>query len=213
MLAEIGWLALGLLLLALGADSTLKGAAGFALQIGMRPLRVGVAALLLGAALPELAFGIRAAEAGAPELAFAMLLGRCVVNLALVLGLLHLLVEMPQPGRATRLASGSVALVLSLPLLGSAWFAGFRGLGAIALGLVLGSSLFNLLFLAGLLAATEVLPVPEGALGLELPALLATSGLALALLSTERLPARAKGAVLLLAYLGVLGTLVWRASA
>jgi len=298
MLATLGWLALGLLLLALGADSAQKGGSGFALALGIKPVRVGAALLLLGSALPELAFGWRAAAEGTPELAYSVLASRALINLGVLLGALHLLVPLPKAGRLGAIAAGTVvlaaggfwwqsrngvisriegiaalavlaallgfvlaraprapagvqrdlealaatrseywrsglrvaigiaalgygatwlnessgalagtgaagvalaALLLSLPVFGASWFAGWRGFPAVALGLLLGATLADLLLVAGLLAFTEVLPVPEAALRLQVPTLAGLSLLALAACAWDAPSARVKGAMLLLA--------------
>ena len=309
MLAQVGWLAFGLLLLTLGADSLQKGGAGLALGLGARAVRVGAGVLILGSALPELAFGLHAARQGAPELAWSVLLARATLNLGLLLGVLHLAVAVPAGTRVAAVSSGAVllavllfawqsrngvisrveggaallvllavlalallrapsvpatvqsdlealaatrsehwrsllriavgvaavaygarhlfeasmalagggaaaivlpALAMSLPLLASAWFAGWRGFPAVALGLVLGSTLGGLLLVSGVLAFSSVLPVPEAALKLPLPLLLVLAALALAACAWSRPAPRLKGVLLLVAGLaavaGTLGT-------
>ena len=309
MLAEVGRLALGLLLLTLGSDSLLKGASGVSLRFGLQPVRVGVFALLLGSALPELAYGLRAGVEGTPELAYAVLLERCLINLGLLLGALHLMVTLPRASRVGALAAGAAllaallfwwqsrngvisrieglaslsllalllafgaarstqatapvrrdleavaatrsehwrsalrvaigiaalvfgaryvfeaaqglagvapwatllpALVLSLPLLGSAWFAAWRGFPHVALGLVLGSTVSNLLLAVGIVAFTQVLPVPEGMARLGLVLLVALSVLALGACAVDRPGPRAKGALLALAGAATIAALIAR---
>ncbi|HVQ25368.1 MAG TPA: hypothetical protein VMV01_09320 [Planctomycetota bacterium] len=308
-LAEVGRLALGLLLLTLGADSLLKGASGLSLRLGLQPARVGVLALLLGSALPELAFGLQAGMEGAPELAYAVLLERALINLGLLLGALHLLVTLPRASRVTTLAAGAAlgaallfwwqsrngvisriegltslsllalllafgaarsvqasaplrsdlealaatrsenwrsalrvaigmaallfgarylfeasqrlssvgpwaallpALILSLPLLGSAWFAGWRGFPHAALGLLLGSTVSNLLLAAGIVSFAEVLPVPASVASFGLPLLLALSVLALGACASDRPGPPTKGVLLVLAGAGTIAILIAR---
>jgi cation:H+ antiporter len=132
---------------------------------------------------------------------------------ALIYGARYLLQSVQSLAGAGGHGATLATLALSLPLLGVAWFAAFRGLGQVALGLVLGSSLFQLLALGGVLAATQVLPVPDSALRIDLAATVLLSVLALVLLSGNGMPARAKGAVLVLAYVAALGTGIWLASA
>ena len=86
MLTGFGGYALGVLLLVLGSDSLLKGAAGLALNAGMRPARVGVVVIGFGSGLVALAIGIAAMAGGHPGVALGNVVGGNVAFVGLVLG-------------------------------------------------------------------------------------------------------------------------------
>lgn len=81
-----GYFALGLVLLALGGDSIVKGASGLAQRIGASPFVAGLLLIAFGTSLPELAVNARAAWVGAQELALGNAVGSNIVNLGLTLG-------------------------------------------------------------------------------------------------------------------------------
>ena len=82
-----GYFALGLLLLALGGDSIVKGASGLAQRIGASPFVAGLLLIAFGTSLPELAVNARAVWVGSQELALGNAVGSNIVNLGLTLGL------------------------------------------------------------------------------------------------------------------------------
>ncbi|KGM55557.1 CaCA family Na+/Ca+ antiporter [Lysobacter arseniciresistens ZS79] len=86
MLAALGFFVLGLLLLALGGDSLVKGASGLARRGGLSPFATGLVLVAFGTSLPELAVNLRAIAVGQPELALGNAIGSNVVNFGLVLG-------------------------------------------------------------------------------------------------------------------------------
>jgi cation:H+ antiporter len=86
MAAALGFFLLGLLLLALGGDSIVKGASGLARRLGLSPLAAGVVLVAFGTSLPELAVNARAAWIGGQALALGNAIGSNVVNFGLTLG-------------------------------------------------------------------------------------------------------------------------------
>lgn len=82
-----GYFALGLVLLALGGDSIVKGASGLAQRIGASPFVAGLLLIAFGTSLPELAVNARAMWVGSQELALGNAVGSNIVNLGLTLGL------------------------------------------------------------------------------------------------------------------------------
>ena len=86
MAAAFGFFLLGLLLLALGGDSIVKGASGLAQRLGLSPLAAGVVLVAFGTSLPELAVNARAAWVGSQSLALGNAVGSNVVNFGLTLG-------------------------------------------------------------------------------------------------------------------------------
>ncbi len=86
MLELVGFLALGLLLVTLGADSFLKGASGFAQGRGVGGFAAGYSLVAVGAAVPELAIATAAVASGHGALAIGTVIGSCIANLGLIIG-------------------------------------------------------------------------------------------------------------------------------
>jgi cation:H+ antiporter len=87
MMEAWGYFALGLVLLALGGDSIVKGASGLAQRFGASPFVAGLLLIAFGTSLPELAVNARAVWVGAQELALGNAVGSNIVNLGLTLGM------------------------------------------------------------------------------------------------------------------------------
>jgi len=87
MMEAWGYFALGLVLLALGGDSIVKGASGLAQRFGVSPFVAGLLLIAFGTSLPELAVNARAVWVGAQELALGNAVGSNIVNLGLTLGM------------------------------------------------------------------------------------------------------------------------------
>ncbi len=87
MMEAWGYFALGLVLLALGGDSIVKGASGLAQRFGASPFVAGLVLIAFGTSLPELAVNARAMWVGSQELALGNAVGSNIVNLGLTLGL------------------------------------------------------------------------------------------------------------------------------
>jgi len=81
-----GYFVLGLVLLALGGDSIVKGASGLAQRLGASPFVAGLLLIAFGTSLPELAVNARAVWVGSQELALGNAVGSNIVNLGLTLG-------------------------------------------------------------------------------------------------------------------------------
>lgn len=82
-----GFFALGLVLLALGGDSIVKGASGLAQKFGASPFVAGLLLVAFGTSLPELFVNARAYAVGAQDLALGNAVGSNIVNVGLTLGL------------------------------------------------------------------------------------------------------------------------------
>lgn len=85
MATALGWFLLGLLLLALGGDSLVKGASGLARRLGWSPFVTGLVLIALATSIPELAVNYRAVFAGQSDLALGNAVGSNVVNIGLTL--------------------------------------------------------------------------------------------------------------------------------
>jgi cation:H+ antiporter len=86
MATALGFFILGLLLLALGGDSIIKGASGLAQKLGLSPFASGLLLVAFGTSLPELAVNARAVWVGSQSLALGNAIGSNVVNFGLTLG-------------------------------------------------------------------------------------------------------------------------------
>ena len=86
MAMALGFFILGLLLLALGGDSIIKGASGLAQKLGLSPFASGLLLVAFGTSLPELAVNARAVWVGSQSLALGNAIGSNVVNFGLTLG-------------------------------------------------------------------------------------------------------------------------------
>src|SRR5690606_23726379 len=111
MAATLGWFALGLLMLALGGDSTVKGVSGLAQRLGLRPFTAGVLLLAFATSLPELVVNLRAVWIGQPYLALGNAMGSTIANLGLSLGVAALVA--PLLLRARLLLLQLLAVVLA----------------------------------------------------------------------------------------------------
>lgn len=114
MLDELGFFALGLLLLTLGGDSLIKGASGLAQRLGLSPFASGLLLVAFGTSLPELAVNARAVYVGEGELALGNAVGSNLVNLGLTLGVAALAAPLLL---SMRLLAANVAVVIAASLL------------------------------------------------------------------------------------------------
>jgi cation:H+ antiporter len=97
-----------------------------------------------------------------------------------------------------------VAIGTSMPEITTSLIAGFTGHGDIALGNVVGSNVFNVLCILGLVAMIAPLPVALRLVRLDVPLLLVVSSLVL-LMALDGTVARWEGAVLLAGFVAHLG--------
>ncbi len=82
------WLLLlvGLVLLVVGADLMVRGAARLAANFGIPSLVIGLTVVAFGTSAPELAVSVKAAYSGQAELAIANVVGSNIFNILFVLG-------------------------------------------------------------------------------------------------------------------------------
>lgn len=79
-------IAMGLVLLTLGADRLVHGAASLALRLGLTPLLIGLTIVAMATGSPELFISMRSALAGDGGIALGNVVGSNIANLCLVLG-------------------------------------------------------------------------------------------------------------------------------
>src|SRR5688572_22456669 len=87
MVLTWGQLLLGGLVLYLGAEWLVKGAAGLAQAFGLRPLVIGLTVVAYGTSAPELTVGVSAALDGRGAIAFGNSIGSNIANLGLIFGM------------------------------------------------------------------------------------------------------------------------------
>jgi cation:H+ antiporter len=86
-----GQLVLGGLVLYLGAEWLVKGAAGMARSLGLRPLVVGLTVVAYGTSAPELTVGLASALEDKGPIALGNSIGSNIANLGLILGITALI--------------------------------------------------------------------------------------------------------------------------
>ena len=119
MLADIGLLALGSLLLYLGAEWLVRGAAGLARAFGVSPLVVGLTVVSYGTSAPELVVSVVAASQGKGPIALGNVVGSNIANIGLILGVTALIAPPRVEGTLIRrelplMALATFAVPLSL---------------------------------------------------------------------------------------------------
>ncbi len=87
MLAQIGLLIIGLLLLAVGANWLVEGAVDIARYLGMSELLIGLTIIAVGTSLPEVAASIVASLRGERDIAVGNVVGSNLFNILCVMGL------------------------------------------------------------------------------------------------------------------------------
>ncbi len=88
---SLGLVALGGLVLYLGAEWLVKGAAGLARSFGLKEIIIGLTVIAYGTSAPELAVSVSANLDGSSPLVFGNVIGSCIANLALILGVTALI--------------------------------------------------------------------------------------------------------------------------
>lgn len=113
---EILWFVVGVVVLALGADSLVRGLAGLGARLGAGAFAIGVLLTAFGGSAPDLAINIDAVVEGHGALALGNIIGSCLVNIGLGIGLCALIrpldVHLPllKPFVIALMASGIVLL-------------------------------------------------------------------------------------------------------
>lgn len=117
MTAAVTLFVFGLIALALGGDSIVKGSAGLSQRFGASPFVTGLVLVAFGTSLPELFVNLSAILSGQQSLALGNAVGSNVVNFGLTLGLAALVAPLVIRWRALSpmllvLMAGTVALLL-----------------------------------------------------------------------------------------------------
>ena len=78
---------IGIVLLFFGGEFLVRGAIGVARRFRISPLVIGLTVVGFGTSAPELLVSLNAASSGRPDLAVGTVVGSCIANMALILGL------------------------------------------------------------------------------------------------------------------------------
>lgn len=89
---DVALIVAGLVLLVLGAEGVVRGGAGLARRLGIKPLWIGLTIVALGTSAPEVAVSVYASWLGNGQVAVGNVLGSNVLNVLVVLGLTAVLV-------------------------------------------------------------------------------------------------------------------------
>ncbi|MGD8149200.1 calcium/sodium antiporter [Ornithinimicrobium sp. Y1694] len=112
VLVSIVLVAVGVGLLVLGARVLVVGAVNIAESLGVSGLVIGLTVVAIGTSLPELATSIIAAARGEQDMAVGNIVGSCIFNIGIVLGLPAIIA----PG-GEGIAVPGAAIALDLPLM------------------------------------------------------------------------------------------------
>lgn len=126
---------LGLAALLAGGGWLVSGAVGVAARLGLSPLVIGVTLVGMGTSMPELLTSLRAAQAGAPDIALGNVIGSNIANILLILGATALVA--PVAFSATIWRRDGLML-LALTAFATIWIAVEGGLGRMGGVLFLG---------------------------------------------------------------------------
>ncbi len=85
---------IGILLLVKGADCLVVGASSLARKTGVSKLTIGLTVVALGTTLPELIVSMFAAARGEESVVFGNIIGSCLANVLLILGIMALLTRL-----------------------------------------------------------------------------------------------------------------------
>lgn len=88
------YLAAGLVLLVIGAELLVRGAARLAAQFGISPLIIGLTVVAFGTSAPEMAVSIQSAWTGKGDIAIGNVVGSNIFNVLFILGLSALIVPL-----------------------------------------------------------------------------------------------------------------------
>lgn len=190
-----------LLLVVLGWDGWLTGTDGILLLVGLVAFTV-----MLFRQVSEEKEAAVAADGGEVQSVRARDVGYLVGGLALLLVGSRSLIDggvetLSMLGVSSRIVGLTVlALGTSLPELAASAVGAYRDESDFSVGNVVGSNIYNVLAVLGLLAAMTSVMVPVSANGFEFPALLAFTAIAIAAMVRGHEVTRLDGAVLLAGY-------------
>ena len=114
------YLIAGLVLLVVGAEVLVRGAAKLAAQFGISPLVIGLTVVAFGTSAPETAVSVQAAFNGSGDIAIGNVLGSNIANVLLILGMTALVTPLVVSRQLIRL-DVPIMIGASLVTFGLAW--------------------------------------------------------------------------------------------
>jgi cation:H+ antiporter len=130
MLLDLAGLALGIVVLTLGAEGLVRGSASLAIRAGLTPLIVGLTVVAFGTSTPELVVSLSASLNGQGDIAIGNVIGSNIFNIGIILGLTALICPVRVRAQVIR-HDGPIMIVASLLMVGflyhgvlSRWSAG-----------------------------------------------------------------------------------------
>lgn len=144
MLSTLAGLAGGLLLLVIGGEAVVKGAANIGLRFGLSALATGLTIVAFGTSAPELMVNLGAAAQGVGDLAVGNVVGSNIANIGMVLGLSALVMPLKLDVRVIR---NDIYFMVAAALLAAAFLAAgvlSRLEGAVLVLLVIVYTAYNL---------------------------------------------------------------------
>lgn len=100
-LVEFLLILVGFVLLVVGADKLVEAASNIAARFGMPERVIGLTIVALGTSLPELVVSVTSGVAGHADMVFGNVVGSCLANILLILGISALIAPIPL-ARSTR---------------------------------------------------------------------------------------------------------------
>lgn len=122
MLVQFALIVAGFALLIVGANALVDGASNIAARFGMPDRVVGLTICAVGTAMPELVVSVTSAVDGYADMAFGNVVGSCMANLLLILGLSAVVTPLGLSRRTQRfeipVSVASVVLLMVMANLG-----------------------------------------------------------------------------------------------
>lgn len=144
-LITFGYLISGLVLLVVGAEALVRGAAKLASRFGIPPLIIGLTVVAFGTSAPETAVSVQASLNGSGDIAVGNVIGSNIANILLILGISALIAPLVVSRQLIRL---DVPVMIGAGLLcyGLAWNGSISRLdGILLLVALIGYTLFLVL--------------------------------------------------------------------
>jgi cation:H+ antiporter len=119
MLTDFLLTVLGLGILVIGGELTLRGAIGLARLLGVSAAMIGLTVVAFGTSAPELVVSLQATLDGSPDIAIGNVIGSNIANILLVLGVGALIAPLIcDPGSVRRDGTAMMASMVLLAVLG-----------------------------------------------------------------------------------------------
>lgn len=98
---EFAFILIGFVLLVVGADKLVESASNIAARFGMPERVIGLTIVAVGTSLPELVVSVTSGAGGHADMVFGNVVGSCLANILLILGISSLISPIPL-ARSTR---------------------------------------------------------------------------------------------------------------